>query len=76
MQTNPVKAIREYCLGCCLEQPTEVKLCADDTCPLHPFRMGKNPYIKRSEAQIAAARIAAEKARAARNALRSEEENA
>lgn len=60
MQTTPTKAIRKYCLSCCLEQPIEVKLCPDDTCPLHPFRMGKNPYRKPpSEKQIESARNAA-----------------
>lgn len=58
--TNPVKAIRAYCLECCLEQPSEVKLCAADECPLWEFRMGKNPYrAKPSQARIEAARKAA-----------------
>lgn len=42
--TNPVKAIRKYCLNCCLENANEVKLCPSENCPLHPFRFGKNPY--------------------------------
>ena len=59
-ETNPVKAIRAYCLECCLEQPLEVKLCAADECPLWAFRMGKNPYrAKPSEKKIEAARKAA-----------------
>ena len=63
--TNPVKAIRAYCLECCLEQPSEVKLCAADECPLWEFRMGKNPYRKpRSDAQIEASRNALAKLRA------------
>lgn len=46
--TNPVKAIREYCLDCCAGQVNEVKLCTDDICPLHEWRFGKNPYrVKR-----------------------------
>ncbi len=44
--TSPVKAIRAYCLECCLESATEVKLCAAEECPLWPFRFGKNPNIK------------------------------
>ena len=48
METNPVKAIRAYCLGCCLEQAAEVRLCPDEDCPLHAFRFGKNPYTTRT----------------------------
>ncbi len=48
METSPAKAIRAYCLDCCLESPTEVKLCAASGCPLHPFRFGKNPFLKRT----------------------------
>ena len=60
MQQNPVKAIREYCLTCCLENANEVKLCAAGDCSLHAFRMGRNPYrAQRTEAQIEAARKAA-----------------
>lgn len=44
--TSPAKAIRAYCLECCLESPTEVKLCTAEECPLWPFRFGKNPNIK------------------------------
>ena len=43
-QTNPVKAIRAYCLGCCLESAEEVRLCPATECELWEFRMGKNPY--------------------------------
>ena len=57
MQQNPVKAIREYCLTCCLESSTEVKQCAASGCALHAFRLGKNPYrAKKSDAQIEAAK--------------------
>lgn len=59
-ETNPVRAIRGYCLSCCLEQASEVKMCAADECPLWEFRMGKNPYrAKPSEKKIEAARRAA-----------------
>ena len=43
-QTNPVKAIRAYCLSCCLENANEVAQCAASSCELWEFRMGKNPY--------------------------------
>lgn len=59
-QTNPVKAIRKYCLSCCLESALEVEKCPADECELWEFRMGKNPYRKeRTEAQKEAARKAA-----------------
>lgn len=43
-QTNPVKAIRAYCLNCCLENANEVAQCSASGCELWEFRMGKNPY--------------------------------
>ena len=45
--TSPAKAIRAYCLECCLESALEVKLCPAEECPLHAFRFGKNPYTNR-----------------------------
>lgn len=39
----PVKAIREYCKTVCAESPKEIRLCTTPTCPLYPYRMGKNP---------------------------------
>ena len=42
--TNPVKAIRKYCVECCRGSANEVKLCPAEECVLHPFRFGKNPY--------------------------------
>ena len=44
---TPVKAIRKYCLECCLEKPSEVRLCAAKDCALWPYRMGKNPFHQR-----------------------------
>ena len=38
---SPLKAIRAYCLGCCLGQPVEVAACPATECILHPFRMGR-----------------------------------
>lgn len=43
---TPVKAIRAYCLNCCCESATEVKLCPAVECQLWPYRMGKNPSRK------------------------------
>lgn len=38
------KAIKAKCLDCCAFQRDEVKLCTSNSCPLWPFRNGKNPY--------------------------------
>ena len=57
VQTSPVKVIREKCLDCCCGSWYEVEQCTAVRCPLHPWRMGKNPYRKpKTEAQLAAAR--------------------
>lgn len=66
MLLSPIKSIRKYCLSCCLESEHEVKLCPDDECPLYPYRLGKNPNIKRREMtdeQLAAARERMKKVR-------------
>lgn len=47
--TNPVKAIRAFCLECSCGSTAEVKDCRVQRCPLYPFRMGKNPYRQRRE---------------------------
>lgn len=44
--TSPMKAIRAKCLDCCCDQREEVKMCPATTCPLYPFRLGKNPNRK------------------------------
>ena len=40
---TPLKSIRAKCLDCCCDQAQEVRFCPSQTCPLWPFRMGKNP---------------------------------
>ena len=68
-QKNPVKAIRAYCLHCCLESAYEVSLCAADECELWEFRMGKNPYRTKRELtpeQLQAARERMQKANSAK----------
>ena len=47
--TNPVKAIRAFCMECSCGQTSEVKSCPVVCCPLYSFRMGKNPYRQRRE---------------------------
>ena len=49
METNPVKAIRKFCLECSGDSSAEVKGCTAPNCPLYPFRLGKNPYRKKRE---------------------------
>lgn len=44
---SPLKAIRAFCIDCMGGAVREVKLCPSQICPLHAFRMGKNPYRKR-----------------------------
>ena len=47
--TNPVKAIRAFCIDCCGGSSNEVKLCTAPKCVLYPFRLGKNPYRAKRE---------------------------
>ena len=46
---SPLKAVRLKCLDCCCGSWKEVEDCAcETTCFLWPYRLGKNPYIKRT----------------------------
>ena len=51
---KPVSAIREFCIGCVGgsvngRKPLKmVRECPATSCPLHPFRMGQNPFDKRN----------------------------
>ena len=44
---SPMKAIRAKCLDCMCDQVNEIRLCPIEDCALYPFRLGKNPNIKR-----------------------------
>ena len=44
---TPLKAIRANCLGCVGGNAAEVRRCPCEGCPLHQFRMGHNPNVKR-----------------------------
>lgn len=44
--TTPLKAIRAKCLDCMCDQPSEVRICPSEACPLWPYRMGHNPARK------------------------------
>jgi hypothetical protein len=39
---GPVRAIRAKCLDCAGGMK-EVRQCSNESCPLHPYRMGRNP---------------------------------
>lgn len=41
------KAIKRHCKGCCAGSWDEVKECHLTTCPLYPFRLGKDPGAKK-----------------------------
>lgn len=54
-----IRAIRKKCIDCSGGSRDEVKKCELQDCPLHPFRLGKNPNItgrSMSEEQKQAAR--------------------
>jgi hypothetical protein len=38
-----LRAIRRRCIDCAGGSPGDVRTCSFTTCPLHPFRLGKNP---------------------------------
>ena len=68
--TNPVKAIRAFCVECMGGSSQEVKNCTSASgtryeCPLYPFRQGENPFRKkeRSDAQKEADRRNGERLR-------------
>lgn len=45
-----LKAIKLKCLDCCGGCWDEVKKCAsENTCYLHPYRLGKNPFAVKRE---------------------------
>lgn len=77
MEQSPLKAIRAKCLDCTCGQASEVKNCHIEQCPLHPFRLGKNPYRTRTmtdeQKQAAAERM--KMARLAKKSLFNNDEN-
>lgn len=77
MEQSPLKAIRSKCLDCCCGQSVEVKNCGIASCPLHPYRLGRDPFRTRSmtdeQKQAAAERL--KSARLAKKSLTNNEEN-
>ena len=49
MITSPSKAIKQKCFECSCKNKAEVRSCPVESCPLYPFRFGKNPYRKRKD---------------------------
>lgn len=49
---NPKTAIRAKCVECSGGSLKEVQLCPVTECALHPFRMGLNPFNKKTQARL------------------------
>ena len=47
---SPLKAVRQYCLACRGDEPSEVRECPDTYCFLWPYRMGRKPDCMVSDA--------------------------
>lgn len=45
-----LQTIRQNCIECCGGSPKEVSLCPIQRCPMHPFRMGRDPNPARRKA--------------------------
>jgi hypothetical protein len=43
MTFTPLKAVRAYCLWCCLGSSPEVRICPSEKCALWAYRHGHNP---------------------------------
>ena len=72
MITNPVKAIRAFCLDCCGGSSMMVKGCSAPDCALYPFRFGKNPYRKPREMSEEERQVLRDRLAAARKSPREE----
>lgn len=71
--TNPVKAIRAYCLSCVCGSSTEVDRCPIEECALYPFRFGRNPFRTKRELTEEQKTAMVERLRKARDAKPSDE---
>ena len=74
MTNSPLKAIKAKCISC-LGSAQKAAACTTETCPLHPYRMGKNstrPKRVMTEEQKQAARERIQKMHAARKAKKAE----
>ena len=64
MTLTPLKAVRAYCLWCCLGSSPEVRICPSEKCALWPYRHGHNP--KRARTSLTATYTVDEKSTARR----------
>lgn len=71
--TNPVKAIRAYCLSCVGGSSNEVDKCPILECALYSFRYGKNPFRTKRELTDEQKAAMAEILKKARDAKSSDE---
>lgn len=65
-KTNPVKAIKDFCIDCCGGSYSTVKNCPSVKCSLHPYRLGKNPFRQKREMTEEQRKAAADRLREAR----------
>lgn len=65
---TPIQAIKAKCLDCNCGQEKEIKLCTETNCPLHAFRLGKNPNKQTRNYTPEQREAAAERMRKARAA--------
>lgn len=72
--TNPLKAIRAFCLECSGDSTSEVKFCPREVCPLFPFRLGKNPYRTKREMTEEEKKVLADRLKEARKNIGNSEE--
>lgn len=78
MQTNPVKAIRDWCFECSGRSTKAVNECSVFDCPLYPFRRGKNPFrtprkLTDEQREAAAKNLASARKNLTRNQERTEQ---
>lgn len=65
---TPIKAIRAKCIDCSGDSAAEVRACDLEDCPLHPYRMGRNPNCKGRELTEEQKAVCAERLAKARKA--------
>jgi hypothetical protein len=57
VELSPSRAIRFYCKECTGWSVREVRECPDQHCPLHLYRMGRDPSRKRNRKKLAKVRV-------------------
>lgn len=45
---SPLKVMRAKCIDCCGGELGEVRKCTAVSCPLWPYRMGTNPFRRKT----------------------------